>query len=74
MRPDPEYRVGPTVWRIRRCLDCDNLDGSAEVPVALAELRHRLVELAGDRRTLRRGAMVPGSEMAGEHWAPGRGT
>ena len=47
--PDPDYRAGPTVWRLRVCLDCEAIGGSAEIVVNADEVRQRLSDLARER-------------------------
>jgi hypothetical protein len=56
--PDPDYRRGATVWRVRLCLDCEAITGTAEVPVALEVVRDRLNALARERYYDRRAVLT----------------
>lgn len=49
-RPDNDGRDA-TVWRVRWCEDCGQVQGSAEVRVDIRDVRAALARLAGDRRT-----------------------
>lgn len=79
-RGDPERRV-PVIVRIRTCIGCGAQLETIEVlaragasRVLLPDSRAVLRAIRSRRHALARGAMVSGSEMAGEHMTPGRGT
>jgi transcriptional regulator NrdR family protein len=64
-RPDPDHALGPTVWRRRRCRDCERVSYTAEVEIAEADALAAFARLKTERRVFAGRARPGPATLAG---------